>query len=68
MLPGWSLPVRYAVLAGVTAFDLQYLNSNFTWVDAWPGSAADPLIPRAVRLRIVLVSGEELVRLFALNS
>ena len=33
-----------------------------------PGSASDPLIPRAVRLRIVLASGEELVRLFALNS
>ena len=63
-----TLPVRYPVLAGVTAFDLQYLNSNFTWVDAWPGSASDPQIPRAVRLRIVLVSGEELVRLFALNS
>jgi general secretion pathway protein J len=61
-------PVRYPVLTGVTVFDLQYLNSNLTWVNAWPSSATDPLIPRAVRLRIVLASGEELVRLFALNS
>jgi len=30
-----------------------------------PGDAA---IPRAVRLRIVLASGEEIVRVFALNS
>ncbi len=65
--PG-TQPLRYAVLADVTTFELQYLNFQFAWVDAWPGSPADPPIPRAVRLRIVLVSGEELVRLFALNS
>ena len=63
-----TLPLRYPILAGVTALDLQYLNANFTWVDAWPGLATDPPLPRAVRLRIVLASGEELVRLFALNS
>jgi general secretion pathway protein J len=65
--PG-TLPVRYPVLAGVSVFEMQYLNSNLVWVDAWPGSATDPPIPRAVRLRIVLVSGEELVRTFALNT
>ena len=65
--PG-TLPLRYPVLAGVTVFELQYLDSNFAWVDAWPGSPSDPPIPRAVRLRIVLASGEELVRLFALIS
>lgn len=63
-----ALPARYPVLTGVTAFELQYLDANLAWVDAWPGSAADPPIPRAVRLRIVLASGEEIVRVFALNS
>jgi general secretion pathway protein J len=63
-----ALPARYAVLTEVTAFELQYLDANLAWVDTWPGSAADPPIPQAVRLRIVLASGEEIVRVFALNS
>jgi general secretion pathway protein J len=63
-----ALPARYPVLTGVTAFELQYLDANLAWVDAWPGSAADPPIPWAVRLRIVLASGEEIMRVFALNS
>lgn len=65
--PG-ALPARYPVLTGVTAFELQYLDANLAWVDAWPGSAADPPLPQAVRLRLVLASGEEIVRVFALNS
>lgn len=61
-------PARYPVLTGVTAFELQYLDANLVWVDVWPGSAADPPLPQAVRLRLVLASGEEIVRVFALNS
>jgi general secretion pathway protein J len=53
---------------GATPFEPQYLNSNLAWVDAWPGSAADPPIPQAVRLRLVLVSGEELEPVFGLRS
>jgi general secretion pathway protein J len=63
-----TLPARYTVLAGVTDFELQYLDANSVWVNAWPGSATDPPLPRAVRLRIILATGEELMRLFALNS
>lgn len=63
-----TLPARYAVLTGVAAFELQYLNANLAWVDAWPGAAADPPIPLAVRLRLALVSGEEVVRVFGLRS
>ena len=63
-----ALPARYALLTGVTAFELQYLGANLAWRDAWPGAAADAPIPRAVRLRLALVSGEELVRIFALKS
>ena len=65
--PG-TLPARYPVLSGVTVFELQYLGGNLVWMDAWPGSPADPPIPRAVRLRLALVSGEEVVRIFALKS
>jgi general secretion pathway protein J len=63
-----ALPERYPVLAGVATFEVQYLDANFTWVNAWPSSAADQAIPRAVRVRILLASGEELVRLYALNA
>lgn len=63
-----TLPARYPVLAGVKTFELQYLNSALMWVTTWPTSLSDPPIPRAVRLRIVLASDEEIVRIFALQS
>ena len=62
-----AVPARYVVLKGVTAFDLQYLNTESVWVGAWPGSRLDPSIPRAIRLHIVLASKEDLVRVFALK-
>lgn len=61
-------PARYAVLGGVTTFEFQYLNADLLWVGAWPTSPRDAALPRAVRLRIVLVSGEQIVRVFALDS
>ncbi len=60
-------PARYAVLAGVTQFEVQYWDGALAWVDAWPHAQRDPPLPRAVRLRIVLASGEELVRILALQ-
>jgi general secretion pathway protein J len=65
--PG-TLPLRYPVLSGVKAFELQYLNAGLTWVDSWPTSPGDPPLPQAVRLRVVLASNEEIVRIFALQS
>lgn len=65
--PG-ALPARYPVLAGVTKLELHYLDADLAWVAAWPTLVSDPAIPPAVRVRIVLVSGEELVRIFALKS
>jgi hypothetical protein len=62
------LPVRYPVLSGVAEFDVHYLNAELEWVAAWPASPHDAAIPRAVQLRIVLASGEALVRVFALRS
>lgn len=61
-----TIPARYPILAGVKVFELKYLNSALAWVDTWPVSLADPPIPHAVRLRIVLASDEEIVRIFAL--
>ena len=63
-----ALPARYPVLKGVMKFEIQHLNADLVWVGAWPTSPRDAAIPRAVRLRIVLASGEEIVRVFALNS
>jgi len=61
-------PARYTVLSAVAKFELQYLEPGLAWVDAWPRSERDPPLPQAVRLRIVLDSGEELVRVYALKS
>lgn len=63
-----ALPARYSVLNGVTSFELQYLNADLAWVNTWPTSPLDDAIPRAIQLRIVLASGENIVRVFALNS
>jgi general secretion pathway protein J len=60
-------PARYPVLADVAELDLQYLGTGPAWVGAWPAAPADDALPRAVRLRLVLASGEEIVRVFALN-
>ena len=63
-------PVRYSVLAGVAKLELHYLSPNLGWVEAWPTEVADSPIsaiaslPQAVRLRIILASGEEIQRIF----
>ena len=63
-----TLPERYPVLAGVKTFELQYLNRGLVWMNVWPSAPSDAPIPQAVRLRIVLASSEEIVRVFALQS
>lgn len=65
--PG-AMPARYALLGGVRKFELYYLNAGLAWVDVWPASASDAPIPRAVQLRLLLTSGEEIVRIFELRS
>jgi general secretion pathway protein J len=60
-------PSRYSLLPAVMEFQLQYLSSDLAWVDAWPRTERDPPLPQAVRLRVVLASGEELVRVFSLK-
>ncbi len=64
-----SRPARHVVLSGVSTFELQYLTPGLSWADSWPGpGSAVAALPRAVRVRLVLTSGEEIVRVFALNS
>jgi len=65
--PG-TVPVRYPVLSGVANLEMQFLNADLAWVNAWPAPPRDAALPRAVRLRIVLASGQEIVRVFALDS
>jgi general secretion pathway protein J len=59
---------RYRVLSAVAGFELQYLDPALAWVEAWPRTERDPPLPHAVRLRLVLASGEELVRVFSLRQ
>lgn len=65
--PG-ETPARHAVLDDVVALDLDYLDATLAWVPAWPASPDSPAKPRAVRLQIVLGSGERIVRLFAVDA
>ena len=65
--PAEAQPARYAVLRDVTRFELQYLNLDEVWVEAWPTGEKDPPLPAAMRLHLVLASGEDLVRVFALK-
>lgn len=61
-------PARYVVLTGVAGFELQYLDAALAWVQAWPAATGAAALPRAVRLRIELATGETVERVFALGS
>lgn len=65
--PG-TAPARYPVLSGVTRFEVQYMGATFNWEDTWPSAAVSVSIPKAIRLRLVLAGGEEIVRIYALAS
>ena len=58
-------PERHRLLAGVMQLDIQYLAADLAWTDEWPARSERPL-PLAVRVRLVLVNGEEIVRVFSL--
>ncbi len=63
-----SPPLRYPVLAGVREWQLAYLDARHVWVDSWPANALDAPVPAAVQVRVVLATGEAIVRVFALRS
>ena len=59
-------PRVVAVLDGVKALDLRYLDSRGQWHFAWPpplANAAPIALPVAVEVRLELVSGERITRL-----
>lgn len=60
-------PERYPALRAVAQFELAYLDDKLAWVEAWPRTERDAPLPKAVRVRIVLASGEDLVRVFAVQ-
>jgi general secretion pathway protein J len=61
-----GVPTRHVVLSGVAELELRYLDARLAWAESWPLSGPDPL-PRALKVRLVLASGEELVRVFSLR-
>lgn len=59
-------PRVVAVLDGVKALDLRYLDTRGQWHLAWPPPLAPPasvVLPVAVEVRLELVSGERIARL-----
>jgi len=58
-------PERHRLLRGVAQLDIRYLAADLGWTDDWP-PRSERALPLAVRVRIVLAGGEEIVRVFSL--
>ena len=65
---GGAPAVRHSVLKGVARLEIDCMDEGLRWMRQWPLADDAPALPRAVRLRIVLASGEEIVRVYALRS
>ena len=59
-------PAVYVLADGVDAFRVEYRTGSGAWRDRWP-LLGEADIPRAVRVTLVLASGEALERWFALR-
>ena len=59
---------RHQVLDSVSRLELHYLDADLAWRSAWPAAPDSAPLPLAVRVRVVLASGEDIVRVFALKS
>lgn len=66
-MPAGTAPQRYPVLERVSHFTLQYMDPRGVWVNSWPYKPGAPAIPLAVRISVELVSGQRIVRIFALG-
>jgi general secretion pathway protein J len=64
--PRGAEPAAYTLLDGVARFELAYLTREGFWADTWP-RAGDNDLPRAVRVRLTLASGEVIERWLALR-
>lgn len=62
-------PMRYQLLDGVSDFSLRYLARNGQWNEQWPptgqsGAISADTIPVAVEVKLTLVGGMQIRRLF----
>ena len=54
------------LLGGVASFKLRYLSRDGAWHASWPVPGDDSATPAAVEMTLGLVTGEQIIRLFAL--
>jgi general secretion pathway protein J len=64
--PRSSEPTAYPLVTDITEFRLSYLTRDGQWSDTWP-LTGDADLPRAVRVRLTLASGESIERWLALR-
>ena len=60
-------PVRYALLEGVREFHLRHLDTYGNWLAYWPPGGQAGTLPVALEVTVMLASGENIVRVFALQ-
>lgn len=60
-------PLRYPLLTGVDKFELRYLDRYRNWQAQWPPAGMENQLPVAAEVALTLVSGERIVRTFALQ-
>lgn len=54
----------HLLLEGIDALEFAYLDRNNRWLDEWPPSGDPRRLPRALRLRLKLLEGGRLERIF----
>jgi len=64
--PRSAEPSGYPLVTDITEFRLSYLTRDGQWSDTWP-LTGDADLPRAVRVRLTLASGESIERWLALR-
>lgn len=57
-------PRRYALLEGVSQFDLRYLDADKKWSDSWPPPGRTEGIPMAVEVKLTFTGGHPITRVF----
>ena len=64
--PATADPATYALVDGIAGFRMQELGDDGRWTDHWPPTGID-VIPRGVRIDIVLADGSSIERWLALR-
>lgn len=60
-------PIRYPLLEGVREFHLRHLDNYGNWLEQWPPGGQAGILPMALEVAVTLVSGEKIIRVFALQ-